>query len=143
MAGIKAGLAALAFTAVWWQLGRVPAAGPLTATCIGGVWALALAARLIWQLSAIIAASVLFHGATVTLLVVAWRDVESRSAGHLREHHGQRPAERHGAGQGADHRLAGRTIHPAADQPVDQEIRDDHHGNDQQEEQVLERQRYG
>lgn len=147
MGGIKALLAVLACAAVWWRLGRTAPSRSIGATYVGGVWVLALAAGLIWQLNAIVAASVLFHAATLTLLITAWRDIEpastGRSAGHLGEHHRERPAERHRARQRADHRIAGAAIHPARDQAVDQEIRNDHDGDDQQEEQVLERQRYG
>lgn len=75
MAGIKGVLAALAFTVVWWRLGRASGPGSFAATCIGSVWALALSTGLLWQVTAVPAASVLFHCATITLLVTAWRDV--------------------------------------------------------------------
>lgn len=147
MAGIKAALAVLAFAVVWWRLGRAAVTFRSAATYVGGVWALALACGLIWQLTAIPAASLLFHAAVVTLLVTAWRDIDvapaRRSSGQLGKHHRQRPAERHRAGQRADDRIAAVAIHPAADQAVDQEVRNDHHGDDQQEEQLLERQRHG
>jgi hypothetical protein len=147
MAGIKAVLAVLAFAVVWWRLGRPGVTFRPAATYVGGVWAMALATGLIWQLTTIPAASLLFHAAIVTLLVTAWRDVEPgsarRSSGQLGKNHRQRPAERHRAGQRADDGIAAVAIHPAADQAVDQEVRDDHHRDDQQEEQVLERQRHG
>ena len=147
MTGIKAVLAVLAFAVVWWRLGRPAVSARSAATYVGGVWALALATGLIWQLTAIPAASLLFHAAIIALLVTAWRDVEPgsarRSSGQLGKHHRQRPAERHRAGQRADQRIAAVSIHPAADQAVDQEVRNDHHRDDQQEEQVLERQRHG
>lgn len=143
MAVIKAALAVLALAAVWWRLGKTPTPGAFVAPYAVGVLAMALATGLIWQLTAIVAASVLFHSGTITLLVAAWRDVEPRSARHLGKDHGQRPAERDRAGQRTDQRVAGLAIHPAADQAVDQEIRDDHHSDDQQEEQIFERQRYG
>ena len=143
MAVIKAGLAVLALYAVWWRLGRAPAGKAFVASYLVNVWVLALATGLIWQLSAIAFASALFHGATITLLVVAWRDMEPRSARQLWEHHRQRPAEGDRAWQRADQRVARRTINPAADEAVDQKIGDDHHRDDQQEEQVFKRQRYG
>ena len=147
MAAIKAALALLALTAAAWRLGQGSAPRAITASYVGGVWAMALAAGLIWQLTAIVAASALFHAATIALLVTAWRDMEPLSARtstrHLRENDGQRPSEGHRAGQRADDRVAGRSIHPAADQAVDEKIRNDHHRDDQQEEQFFERHRYG
>lgn len=143
MAGIKSALALSALGLVAWRLGQPELYGARIVSYVGGVWALCLATGLIWQLTAIVPASMLFHAATITLLVTAWRDTAPRSARHLGEDHGQRPAEGHRAGQRADQRVAGLAIHPAADQAVDQEVRDDHHGDDQQEEQVFERQRYG
>jgi hypothetical protein len=76
MAVIKAGLAAFALAVVWWRLGQA-AAPRFAATMIGGVWVLALATGLIWQLTAVLAASALFHAATIALLYTAWRDVGS------------------------------------------------------------------
>ena len=147
MAFIKAALALLAVAAIWWRLGSASAPRRLAVAYVGAAWAMAFAAGLIWQLSAIVPASALFHIATIALLVTAWRDVEpraaERSAGHLREHDRQRPAEGHGAGQRTDDRVARLPVNPAADQPVDEEVRHDDHGDDQQEEQLLERQRYG
>lgn len=143
MAGIKSALALAALGLVAWRLGKPELSRARIASYVGGVWALALATGLIWQLTAIVPASMLFHAATLTLLVTAWRDTTPLSARHLGEDHGQRPAEGQGAGQRTDQRVAGLAIHPAADQAVDQEVRNDHHGDDQQEEQVFERQRYG
>ena len=75
MAVLKGVLAALAFAAVWWRLGRTLSAR-LTAIYVGSVCIMALATGLIWQLTALPAASALFHCATIALLVAAWRDVE-------------------------------------------------------------------
>lgn len=77
MACIKGLLAVLAFSAVWWRLGQTPTSR-LAQTYIGGVWAMALATGLIWQLTLIVVASVIFHCATVALLIAAWRDVGFR-----------------------------------------------------------------
>jgi len=77
MACIKGMLALLAFIAVWWRFGQ-PLTARLAKTYIVGVWALALASGLIWQLTFIVAASGLFHLATIALLVAAWRDIEPR-----------------------------------------------------------------
>ena len=73
MAVIKAMLAVAAFSVIWWRLGRTLAT-TLAATYVGGVWVLAVATGLIWNLTAIVAASGLFHLATIVLLVAAWRD---------------------------------------------------------------------
>lgn len=73
MAAIKALLAVLAFAAVWWRLGR-GLTPRFAASYVGGVWGLAFAAGLIWQLTAVPLASGLFHCATILLLITAWRD---------------------------------------------------------------------
>ena len=75
MAGLKGVMVIIAFTAVWWRLGR-GLTPRLASTYVGGVWAVALATGLIWQLTAVPAASALFHGAIIALLVAAWRDIE-------------------------------------------------------------------
>ncbi len=77
MACIKGMLALLALIAVWWRLGQ-PLKARLAKTYIVGLWALALASGLIWQLTFIVAASGLFHLATIALLVAAWRVIEPR-----------------------------------------------------------------
>ncbi len=77
MAVLKLVLVAIAFAAVWWRLGGQPRVN-LKYAYTGGVWALSLAAGLIWQLELVIPASALFHGATLTLLIAAWRDMEPR-----------------------------------------------------------------
>ncbi len=143
MALIKGAMAVLAITSVAWRLGVGGLSNSARATYIISACMMALAAGMIWQLSFIIIASMLFHAGTLALLITAWRDVQSISTRQLGKDHGQRPAERHRTGQGADQRIARRTIHPAADQAVNQEIRDDNHGDNQQEEQILERERYG
>jgi hypothetical protein len=73
MAGIKALIVAAAMAAIVWRLRR-PAPAALAAACVGAACAMALATALIWQLSHIVAASLLFHAAEITLLVLAWRD---------------------------------------------------------------------
>ncbi len=79
MAVIKGVLALLAASLVWWRLGRLSGPG-FAAAYIGGVWVLALATGLIWQLTLVLPASGLFHAATLMLLVTAWRDTGSRLA---------------------------------------------------------------
>lgn len=73
MGGIKAGLAALALAIVYWRLGRT-ATPRFAAITIGSVWVLALATGLIWELTAALSASALFHAATIVLLLAAWRE---------------------------------------------------------------------
>lgn len=75
MGMLKLVLAAIAFAASWWRLGAQPGVHLQTAY-VGGVWALSLAAGLIWQLHWVIPASALFHGGTLALLFAAWRDME-------------------------------------------------------------------
>lgn len=74
---LKIVLAVLALAVVWWRLGR-PVLARLQAVFVGGVWALSLAAGLIWQLHAVLPASGLFHVATIALLIAAWRDTGPR-----------------------------------------------------------------
>lgn len=77
MGVLKIVLAALALAVVWWRLGQ--ALSPrLQTVFVGAVWALSLAAGLIWQLTMILPASALFHLATLSLLVAAWRDIGPR-----------------------------------------------------------------
>jgi hypothetical protein len=73
MALIKGMIAILAVGVVFWRL-----AWPLSRTT-GAVYlacssALAGSAALIWQLSYIVPAALLFHVAAVTLLLVGWRE---------------------------------------------------------------------
>lgn len=78
MALIKLALAVLALVVVWWRLGQ-PLRPRLQAVGVAGVWALSLAAGLIWQLHWIVPASALFHGAMLSLLVAAWREMDVRA----------------------------------------------------------------
>lgn len=73
MAAIKAVLVVAAAAVVAWRL-RWPAA-PAVAIAYGvGVCAMAAATALIWQLSFIAGAALLFHVAEIGLLLLAWRD---------------------------------------------------------------------
>ncbi len=78
MAMLKAGFAALALAAVWWRLGRTITTPRLLAYA-SGAWLMTVGATLIWQLAFIPAASALFHGGILLLLVLAWRDDWPRS----------------------------------------------------------------
>lgn len=75
MGVLKIALAVAALAVVFWRLGGV-VQPRLRAVYLGGVWALSLAAGMIWQLHWILPASGLFHGATIALLIAAWRDME-------------------------------------------------------------------
>lgn len=77
MALIKAGMALLAFSLAWWRFGS-PMSSQAAAGCVAGVGCLAAATILIWYLSFILAAAVVFHLGLFGLLVLAWR--EGRSA---------------------------------------------------------------
>ncbi len=73
MALIKGMLALAAAVAAWWRFGW--RAGTAASTVyLAATWALAGAAMLIWQLTLIPLAAVLFHAALVGLLLAAWRD---------------------------------------------------------------------
>ena len=79
MGVLKALMAVSALAAVWWRLGRTITAR-LNTSYIVGVWAMALATALIWELTGVLAASALFHLATFVVLITAWRDVAPRVA---------------------------------------------------------------
>lgn len=143
MAVIKATIALVALAAVFWRLGHGPLGKPIRLSYVASIWLMALAIGMIWQLTFIVGASLLFHAGTLMLLVTTWRDLEPLATRQLGKNHGQRPAKGYRTGQRTDQRVARRAIHPAAGQAVNQEVWDDHDGNDQQEEQLLKRQRYG
>ncbi len=73
MAIIKGMIAIAAAGAVFWRLGR-PVSMATAASYLLGIWVISGSSMLIWQLSYIVAAAVLFHVAAVTLLVVSWRE---------------------------------------------------------------------
>lgn len=74
MAAIKAALVLAALAAVLWRLGH-----PVTqkaAQAYGvGVWLMAAACVLVWRLTSIPFAAIVFHLGEFTLLFTAWRDV--------------------------------------------------------------------
>ena len=73
MAAIKFSLVAAALVILWWRMGK-PLQGSLATGYLAATWALAGAATLIWQLSLLAPASIVFHTATLSLLVLSWRD---------------------------------------------------------------------
>ena len=73
MAVLKAGLALAAVALAFWRFGR-PVSTRAAAGYVVGVAALVAASVLIWCLSSIAAAAIVFHAAALGLLVLAWRD---------------------------------------------------------------------
>lgn len=76
MAMIKAMLVAIAAAVLWWRFAR-PVTALFAAGYLLGAWFMAAATVLIWQLSSIGAAAVVFHTGELSLLLLAWRDTRS------------------------------------------------------------------
>ena len=77
MAVIKAGIALVALALSFWRFGQPVS----TSAALGyalGVWALGGATVLIWFLSFIPAAALLFHLGVFGLLILAWREGRRR-----------------------------------------------------------------
>lgn len=72
MALVKALLVASAAAALWWRFGR-PVRPATAAGYLSGLVAMTIATMLVWQLSAMLVASLAFHGGLIAILVVAWR----------------------------------------------------------------------
>ena len=73
MALIKGVMALAAVAAVLWRFGR-PASAVAAAGYLVGSWVLVGSTTLVWQLSWIPAAAVLFHAAGLSMLLVSWRE---------------------------------------------------------------------
>jgi len=73
MALIKGMIAIAAASAVYWRL-ALPASGTVAALYVISSSVLMGSSMLIWQLSHIGPAALLFHGAALSMLVVAWRE---------------------------------------------------------------------
>jgi hypothetical protein len=73
MGVVKAGLAGIALALSWWRF-RVPVAPRFRAIYLVGTWAMTGASALIWQLSFIPAAALLFHVGELALLLAALCD---------------------------------------------------------------------
>jgi hypothetical protein len=77
MAVIKGAAVLGAVFAVFWRFGwRVSL--PVSLSYIAGSWLLAGTTMLIWQLTLIPPAAVVFHAALIAMLVTAWRDDNKR-----------------------------------------------------------------
>ena len=66
---IATAAAGIVFARLAWPVSRAAAAGYLA-----GCWALAGSSALIWQLSYIVPAALLFHAAALALLLLGWRE---------------------------------------------------------------------
>jgi hypothetical protein len=73
MALIKAALVIAAAALIVWRL-RQPVSTAVAFAYLAGAWAMSFATGLIWQLSMIPAAALLFHAGEIGLLLLAWRD---------------------------------------------------------------------
>jgi hypothetical protein len=73
MALIKGIIAIAAVGAVFWRLAW-PVSRAVSVTYLVSSWALAGSTMLIWQLSYIVPAALLFHAAALSLLLVSWRE---------------------------------------------------------------------
>ena len=73
MALIKGTIAIAAVAAVFWRLAW-PVTKPVAAGYLVACWAIAGSTMLIWQLSYIVPAALLFHSAALSLLLVSWRE---------------------------------------------------------------------
>jgi hypothetical protein len=77
MALIKGAVTIAAIAAVLWRFGW-PVSKPAAAAYLLGSWSMVLATLLIWRLSCIPAAAILFHAAVLCMLFVSWRGDGSR-----------------------------------------------------------------
>jgi hypothetical protein len=73
MAAIKGMIALAAIGAVLWRFGW-PTSKGAAIVYIGGTSVLAGSTMLIWQLTSLVLAAVLFHVAALSMLVVGWRE---------------------------------------------------------------------
>jgi hypothetical protein len=73
MALIKASIVIAAAGAVFWRLGW-PVSKPVAASYLVACWVIAGSTMLIWQLSYIVPAALLFHSAALCLILVSWRE---------------------------------------------------------------------
>ena len=77
MAAIKACIVLAAIGVVFWRLGQAVPQRTASAYLVGS-WLLAGATTLVWQLSFIPLAALVFHAAGFSLMFVAWRDREAK-----------------------------------------------------------------
>jgi hypothetical protein len=78
MALIKGAIVAAGLAVLWWRFGW-PLSHGMAAGYLAGAWLAAGAAMMIWQLTLIAPAALLFHVGEFALLVLAWRDYRERA----------------------------------------------------------------
>ena len=76
MAMIKALIIVIAAAVLWWRFAR-PVPALFAVGYLLGAWFMVAATALIWQLSTIGAAAIVFHTGELSLLLLAWRDTRS------------------------------------------------------------------
>jgi hypothetical protein len=81
MALLKAAMVFAALGILFWRF-AAPVTPPIAAGYLACVWTGAAAAMLIGQLSYLVAASVMFHAATLAILLIAWRDQRTFRTGN-------------------------------------------------------------
>lgn len=74
MALIKGMIAIAIVGAVFWRLAASPVSKTAAAGYLACCWALAGSSMLIWQLSYIVPAALMFHAAVLSLLLLSWRE---------------------------------------------------------------------
>ena len=79
MALIKAALVLGAVAILLWRFGY-SLAPRLAAVYLLGVWAMAGASMMVWQLSALVLSAMLFHTGGVAVLIAAWHDGKAVSS---------------------------------------------------------------
>jgi hypothetical protein len=77
MALIKGAIVAAGLAVLWWRFGWPLSLGT-AAGYLAGAWLATGAAMMIWQLTLIAQAALLFHVGEIALLVLAWRDYRDR-----------------------------------------------------------------
>lgn len=79
MAMIKAFIVTIAAAVLWWRFAR-PVPRRFALGYLLGAWFMVAATVLIWQLSTIGAAAIVFHTGELSLLLLAWHDTRAPSA---------------------------------------------------------------
>jgi hypothetical protein len=89
MAIIKGALALGAIAALWWRFGRPIEEGTAKAY-LCGVWFMAGAAMIVWQLGHVGLGAIAFHTGELTLLAIAWFEHRAELGGRTRGTPGSR-----------------------------------------------------
>jgi len=83
MALLKAAITAIGMAAVWWRLGS-PILSTLAAAYVGCTAAASAGTGLVWTMSHLWAATLLFHGALIVFLILGLRDSFNANIGRTR-----------------------------------------------------------